>query len=941
MPPMIGHDHGFLPRDGDLPDPTAAPFLERILCQTDQAVLLLSPEGLLLKLSAAAEHLLGVEGNSYCGRSYRALPLTFTDATVGGDDLGTVIAGLVSGESTDSATLAVMIGGSRPGQARVDVLRDGARALVGFMVTLVRPSPSVVAEGTSQEYHALLQGIIDLLPVDVFVKDSHSRYVLVNQSAAATLGTTAEQVLGHTDAELVERDAVRSGESSNVARTDGLVLSGARRADYRFTFHDDSGRERTYLVTKRPFVYRGKRGILGVGVDITVQREAEQRIGLQQAWYQQILDLLPGDVFVRDAQGRYVLVNRQLARAFQLEEHQLIGRTDAELVTQCGLDPAWAKQFAATDHVLLSGEAASQSYVFTGPNGHGGTGYYLITKVPFALPDGSPAVLGVSVDITRQREIDMLEQQLQSVYDHVPVGIVVLDREGIIVRAKRRLAEMLRLDLKAIEGVNTLTHPATRDYPWVADVRDCLERGVEHLGEANLTTSGMGTLYLRYGLAPRRNDQGEVIGALVMIEDATAYRRLQERLLQAAQLEALGQLAGGVAHSFRNLLTIINGYTEMTLLNKHLGARTRADLAQVLSAGQRAADLSRQLLTFSRQTELELSVFDLNEMLRDMARMLAPLLSDAVTLTLSLSEQTLLVRADRAQLEQAVINLAVNARQAMPQGGTLTITTRARRFRRSGFAQYLKPAAGSYALIEITDTGTGMTSEVLQHLFEPFFTTKPEGEGTGLGLSMVYGLMQRLGGGIDVHSKPGEGSRFRLYLPRVPAKEAPRAGAVPCSHLPRAKRGELLLVADPDDASRKLLVRMLSLQLGYTVFDVATGAEAMQVCADVRERFDLVLTEVQLPDMPASAMLRQLGEQDALGNVLYVTALSSRALAARGDVSPESPILARPFTLERVANAVRAALDAAPDAAVRGLHGGAPIERIDGEENGQDTGAEE
>lgn len=762
------------------------------------------------------------------------------------------------------------------------------------------------AERDSAERERLLQEVIDLLPAQVFMKDGAGRYVIANQTMADLLGVPMEALLGKMNAELDGIARLSADHRAKIERTDAEVLRGATQVSYHVTHDDVQGQTRAYLITKRSFEYRGGPAVLGVGLDVTVQYEVERRLEAQRNWFQQISDFIPGTVFVRDAAGRYVLANRGLGLSYPRSGADLLGKTDAELAITMGVDPATVRQIEAADRAILAGRSTHERYMLSAIDLDGRTSQFMVTQVPFALEDGSPAVLGVSVDITRAQEADLMEKQLELIYDSAPVGILLIDRRGVITRANRRLAEMLGRPIQAIEGYDLFGSHATRDLGVTAQVAKCLREGIEVIGETSDVAMGGGNLRVRYGLAARRDPSGRIEGVLGIVEDITAYHRLQERLREAAKLEALGQLAGGLAHSFRNLLTVINGYTEMALLNRRLSSHLRRDLTQVLEAGQRAAELARQLLAFSRHNVLELSVFDLNEVLREMALMLRPVLGDTVTLNMSLSKEPLLVRADRAQVEQMIINLAINARQAMPQGGAIAFRSQARRFTKPGRTDYLDPLPGSYALFEISDMGIGIEPDVRRHLFEPFYTTKPNGEGTGLGLSMVYGLVQGLGGGIDVRSVPGHGATFRIYLPRA-GRDAAIDQGNGSRRLPRARRGELVLLVDGHEEQRELLRRMLGPQLGYTVFDAESGAEALSLCQELREQFDLLLADVRLPDMTGPELAAQMRTLCGLRRTVYLTATEQ---AARGEIPADARCLVRPYQKERVARAVREVLDA-------------------------------
>jgi PAS domain S-box-containing protein len=780
---------------------------------------------------------------------------------------------------------------------------DGRRVVLGV-------SQDVTAQRRAERDLAarqrMLQEIIDLLPANVFIKDAAGRYVLANEAAAHGYGVTVEQLIGQTDHELVARWGVPEERLAAALDSDRRALAGEQRVEYAIRGPGADGASRDYYVTKVPFTYEGQPAILGVALDVTAQREAERLVEAQRDWYQTIFDLTPGSVYVRDAEGRYVIVNRALALASGLEPDDIVGRTDREVLGERGLAPAWLDRLERTDRELLAGNTPLVRYETESIASEGRIERFMVTKAPFALLDGSPAVLGVSVDITRQVDADLMEQQLELIYNSAPMGIALVDRQGVCVRANNALVGILGVsDRRVLEGTNIYTHPLARDTSIVGDLRNCLTSGAAASGEF-VVPLYTGQVVLRYGLTPYKGPTGE-LGAQVIVEDVTAYRRLQERMAQAAKLEALGQLAGGAAHSFRNMLTVINSFTEAALHSQRLSRRVRGDLEQVLQAGHRAADLARQLLTFSRRNELELTVFDLNELLRNLAPMLPSLLGSAVKLELALTAAPLLVQADRAQVEQMVVNLAANARQAMPEGGVLTIATLPRRFLKPGRTHYLDPQPGRYVQLEVADTGTGLSPEARAHLFEPFFTTKPEGQGTGLGLSMAYGLVQSLGGGIDVASTPGRGVRFRIYLPRISPKEAAQVQPSAPRPLPRARRNELVLVVADDAQARELLVWWLSRQLGYTVFDAASGAEALEVCDEIGEPFDLVLTEAVLPDLTGAALITRISEQCPVRQVLYLATPAEPGGAPAG-----AAVLARPFSLENVAQAVRAALDAPP-----------------------------
>lgn len=364
-----------------------------------------------------------------------------------------------------------------------------------------------------------------------------------------------------------------------------------------------------------------------------------------------------------------------------------------------------------------------------------------------------------------------------------------------------------------------------------------------------------------------------------------ALKETEEHLRHAQKMEAIGRLAGGVAHDFNNLLTVINGYTEI-LMQTELDSARRRDLDEVRKAGLRAVALTRQLLTFSRRQEVRPQIVDLNAVVVDMEKMLRRLLGEDVRLETRLDEALGLVKADSGQLEQVIMNLAVNARDAMPQGGTLTIET-------------VNVGATELAL-RVTDTGCGMEPEVVARIFEPFFTTKEVGKGTGLGLSVVYGVVEQAGGRIDVTSEPGKGTAFTITLPR--AQEAARRdeGGTP----QRDQGGSETVLLVEDEPSVRALARAVLQARGYTVLEATNGAEAYR--SGTVAGVDLVLTDVVMPEMGGPELVRQLRAERPALKVLYMSGHSGK----QGALGAEA-VLEKPFTLDSLSKKVRDVLDRA------------------------------
>ena len=378
-----------------------------------------------------------------------------------------------------------------------------------------------------------------------------------------------------------------------------------------------------------------------------------------------------------------------------------------------------------------------------------------------------------------------------------------------------------------------------------------------------------------------------------------------EQRLQSQKLEALGRLAGGVAHDFNNLLTVILGYAD--LMSRH-GAdhHTREAGCEIQKAGERAAALTRQLLAFSRRQVLQPCVLDLNGLVRDLDTMLCRLIGEDVQRTTALYANPLLVKADPGQLEQVLTNLVVNARDAMPRGGRLLVSTAEVPASSNG-----TPTAGAagFALLTVTDSGCGMEEHVLKRLFEPFFTTKEVGKGTGLGLAMVYGIVQQSGGRIEVESESGRGSTFRVYLPLThESAEPPAPPAAPAA----ADGGdETVLLVEDEEAVRQLACRALQAQ-GYNVLEAGDGMAALTVCQRHLRSIDLVVTDVVMPELSGVDLVERLRTVRPQLKVLYMSGYTDSAVLRQGVAVSEANYLQKPFTPDLLTRKVRDLLDQVP-----------------------------
>jgi PAS domain S-box-containing protein len=401
------------------------------------------------------------------------------------------------------------------------------------------------------------------------------------------------------------------------------------------------------------------------------------------------------------------------------------------------------------------------------------------------------------------------------------------------------------------------------------------------------------------------DEQGEPARAVGISLDVTERRTLEEQYQQAQKMEAVGRLAGGVAHDFNNLLTVILGYCELLLTDLKAGDPHQEDIEEIQKAGSRAGGLTRQLLAFSRKQIIEPTLLDLNLIATDMQAMLGRLIGEDVQVVLALRPGLAAVKADRGQVEQVVMNLAVNARDAMPRGGTLTIETANVELDEHYAKTHATVTPGSYVALTVTDTGTGMTAEVQARLFEPFFTTKEVGKGTGLGMATVYGILTRSGGSVGVYSEIGKGTSFKVYFPRAGAADMAMEALRPVAPAPAGT--QTVLVVEDEDGLREL-ARKLLLRQGYTVLVAANADEALRVF-DANQSIDVLLTDVVMPGASGPELTRQLVEQRPALRVIYMSGYTEDAIVQHGVLQPGIAFLNKPFTSETLGAKIREVLE--------------------------------
>jgi two-component system cell cycle sensor histidine kinase/response regulator CckA len=515
----------------------------------------------------------------------------------------------------------------------------------------------------------------------------------------------------------------------------------------------------------------------------------------------------------------------------------------------------------------------------------------------------------IARDITErknaEKELRKSEERFRRLFDSNTIGITIADLAGRTLEANDAYLAMLgyaREELLSGEiRWDALTPPEYRDKDHAA-LAELQRTGAATPWEKEMFRKDGSRVPVLIGVAMLEASEASCIAYVV---DLTERRRLERQFLQAQKMEAVGTLAGGVAHDFNNLLTVILGYSD--LLAAKLGPRSLAigDLDEIRAAGERAAALTRQLLAFSRQQVLERKVLDLNDLIANVEKMLRRLIGEDIELVTALEPALRSVFADAGQLEQVIMNLAVNARDAMPRGGRLTIETTEVILDENHASQYVGVKPGPHVMLCVSDTGTGMDKATQARMFEPFFTTKEQGKGTGLGLATVFGIVQQSGGSVWVYSEVGKGTTFKIYLPFV--EEALEAEQVPAPEPVSLAGSETVLLVE-DEAAVRALSRAILESYGYTVLEAAGGEDALDVARHYLKPIHLILTDVVMPRMGGSDLASRLASLRPGVPVLYMSGYTDDAVFRHGLLDKGRMFLQKPFTPETLARKVREAL---------------------------------
>jgi two-component system cell cycle sensor histidine kinase/response regulator CckA len=738
-----------------------------------------------------------------------------------------------------------------------------------------------------------------ILVLDV-VGDGRFKVIDLNPSGEKLAGLSAVDIVGKYAEEFLS-PGLAEAMNANCRR---CVEAGVP-IHYRETLQMPAG-EASFSTTLVPVkdaagrIYR----IVGIAHDISDLKRAEVALLDSERRFRTIYDSVEEAIFVHDLDTGAILdANRKACEMFGYVREDLRRLTIEDLSS--GEPPytqtdalAWLKKAAGGEAQLFEWQAKDRT----------GRLFWAEITIKRVTIDGQDRLLTTWRDITERKRAEEARVRLATAIEQAGESVVITDTAGTIQYVNPAFERITGYSQAEAIGQNPRILKSGKHNPaFYQTLWATITAGQVWQGRL-VNRKKDGSLYTEDAtISPVRDESGAIVNYVAVKRDVTRELQLEEQYYQAQKMEAIGRLTAGVAHDFNNILTAINGFSELVSLGMAPDDPLQDSVKKVLSSGQRAAGLVRQLMAFSRKQIVQPAVLNLNEVLANVDKMLRRIIGEDVELQSIPAPGLWLTRADPVQVEQIILNLAVNARDAMPDGGKLTIETANVTLDAAYAAGHLGTPPGEYVLLAVGDTGTGMSEEVKSHLFEPFFTTKELGRGTGLGLATVYGIVKQSGGDIRVYSEEGVGTTFKVYLPRV-GPAVPRSAPAPVRVEMPAGRETVLLVED-DEGTRELARRIL-LGLGYTLVEARDGQEALRLAADYPGPIHLLLTDVVLPGMGGVAMAEQLVRSRPGLKTLFMSGYTDNAIAHHGVLEPGLAFLQKPFGPMELARKVRAVLDA-------------------------------
>jgi PAS domain S-box-containing protein len=642
----------------------------------------------------------------------------------------------------------------------------------------------------------------------------------------------------------------------------------------------------------------------GVVRDITERKQAEEALRISEEKFKALSEQsITGNCLIQD--GKFIYVNPRLAEILAFSQDEMIGLNVLDQVTEKDRD-----MVKENIRKRLSGEISYIHYTFSALKKDG-------SEVPMEVHGsrimyhGRPAIMATLLDITRRKRAEKAllasEKKFRDLLENIQLIAVILDLNGNIIFCNDYLLRLTGWSVDETLGRSWFDIFLPEDVKgYVKSVfRANITRGTI-LHNENPIISRQGVLrQIVWDIAVLRDFDGNVTGTASIGIDVTEHRKLEEQLRQAQKMEAIGHLAGGIAHDFNNILSAIVGYAHLTLLKMKDNDPSRINIEHILASSGRAASLIQSLLAFSRKQIILLKLVDINEILYDINTMLSRIIGEDIDFKVDTAGKRLIVKADKSQIEQALMNLATNARDAMLYGGTLTITAEEVEINGRFIQMHQFGEPGRYAVITVADTGIGMDEKTKKNIFEPFFTTKEVGKGTGLGLAMVYGAIKQHNGYINVYSEPGKGTTFKIYLPLTGSGEQP-AGKKGTS---TGSAGSETILLVEDEETVRVIMRSLLEESGYRVLEAIDGEDGLRLFKENRGKINLVLSDIIMPKMQGREMYEEIKKIAPDIKILFISGYPADFIDQKSFSENEKNVIDKPVIPDELLRKIREVLD--------------------------------
>jgi PAS domain S-box-containing protein len=750
------------------------------------------------------------------------------------------------------------------------------------------------ADGLAADLATAIQG----LPILVFLFDADDRYVEYRAGRAADLYVSPEAFVGKRIDEVIPPPL--GGTFREL-----MARARAEAKELLHEYHLDMPSGRQEFEARIVPLAAGRVAMLVT--DVTERRRGEERLRDSEERFRLAFDAAPIGMALVGLDEQLLDVNASLCAILGYTRERLVRMTVPQITHP---DDVGVEE--RNKRVLLGG---GRSYYrmekrYLHAEGHVVWGALSVTAV--TGPDGNPRYfIGQLEDITERRDAEARlrasEERWRALSERATDVLAVFDATGRVALWSPGATEALGWEPAEIVGRAAVDflHPDDADAGGAALARLLATPGAAAPMTVRIRHRN-GSWRVLEGIYRNLVDVPAVAGIVVNARDVTDQRRLEEQFQHSQKLESIGRLAGGVAHDFNNILTVILSCAEQLEADEAAGRANPEDVREIRSAAERARDLTRQLLAFARRQVIAPVVLDANALLRDSQRLLARVLGEDVALHVELAPDLWRIRCDPAQLQQVILNLAVNARDAMPRGGKLTLETANVVLDEAYASERAGVAPGPHVLVAVSDSGEGMTDEARAHVFEPFFTTKPAGHGTGLGLATVYGVVRQSGGHVWVYSERGRGTTFKLYFPRTDGSPAEPVAPPPPTARPAGD--ETILVVEDDALVREVTARALR-GGGYRVLEASSGAAALEAAATATASIRLVVTDVVMPDMSGREVAEALQDRIPGVRVLYVSGYTQNTIVHHGVLDSGIEFLSKPFTPSALLARVREVLE--------------------------------